>query len=187
MASATENKIRVRELEFVPFLSETELRTRVAELGAALNAQLAENGRPVFVIMLNGAFVFAADLVRASRLGGEICFVRTSSYDGTASTGEIRILLAPEPALIADRDVILVEDIVDSGYTMHTFLPILRQLGPRSVTLVTLLHKPEATKKEVPIDLIGFSIPDSFVVGYGLDYNGHGRQLPAIYQLAQDF
>ena len=187
MATAKRTEVRVRELTFVSFIGEEELRVRVEELGAALREKLGDASTPTFLVMLNGAFIFAADLVRASRLAGEIAFVRTKSYAGTASTGEVRVLLAPEPALIRDRDVILVEDIVDSGYTMQAFLPRLRELGPRSVTLVTLLHKPTATQVAIPIDLVGFSIPDRFVVGYGLDYNGHGRQLPAIYQLAQDY
>ena len=187
MDSAENKSVRVRELEFVPFLSEAELRARVTELGQALHERLAADGDPVFVVMLNGAFIFAADLVRASGLGGEVTFVRTRSYAGTATTGTVELLLAPEPALIRGKDVVLIEDIVDSGYTMQAFLPQLRALEPRSVTLVTLLHKPTATKVAVDIDLVGFAIPDKFVVGYGLDYNGHGRQLGGIYRLGEGY
>lgn len=180
------DRIQLHELTFRPFITETELRERVNALGADLRARLG-NAAPCFVVMLKGAFVFAADLMRAAGLGGEVCFVRTSSYAGTESAGKVNLLVAPEPGLIKDRDVVLVEDIVDSGLTMQAFLPILKDLGPRSVTLVTLLHKPDAQQVPVTIDLIGFSIPSKFVVGYGLDYDGLGRHLPALYQLDEQY
>lgn len=180
-------RIQLHERYFRPFLAQEELQQRVQDLGDSLHERLAERGEPSFLVMLKGAFVFAADLVRASRLVGEVCFVRTSSYSGTESRGAVKLLLPPEEPLVRDKDVVLIEDIIDSGFTMQAFLPILWGLGPRSVTLVTLLHKPEAQRVEVPIDLVGFSIPEKFVVGYGLDYDGLGRQLPAIYQLDEDY
>lgn len=179
-------RVRLHDKAFVPFLSREEINERVTQLGQELHHRLA-GGQPTFLIMLKGAFIFAADLIRASRLNGEIDFVRTSSYHGTETEGKIRLHLAPQPELIAGRDVILIEDIVDSGYTMQAFLPELEALNPKSITLVTLLHKPEAQVVPVKTDLVGFVIPPRFVVGYGLDYNGLGRQLPAIFQLAQDF
>lgn len=169
---------------FVPYLSEGMIATRVRELGHELQHRLSR-GRPTFVVMLKGAFIFAADLVRASRLNGEVCMVRTSSYHGMETDGKVRLHLAPEPELIAGRDVILIEDIVDSGLTMQAFLPELEKYGPESITLVTLLHKPEAAQVDIKPDLVGFVIPPEFVVGYGLDYDGLGRQLPAIYRLAE--
>lgn len=178
--------VQVNELTFEPYLSETQIQERVNELGQSLREQLGD-ARPVFLVMLKGAFIFAADLIRASGLGGEIDFVRTSSYVGTVSSREIKLLLPPTPALIKDRDVVLIEDIIDSGYTMQTFLPILEELGPKSVTLVSLLHKPDAQKVPVKINYIGFSIPSKFVVGYGLDYNGQGRQLKGIFRLSEEF
>lgn len=180
------DRILLHERYFRPFLSATEIATRVDEMGNELGQKLV-GGRVCFVIMLRGAFIFAADLLRSSELGGEICFVRTSSYSGTSTKGTVKLLLAPEEALIRDRDIVVVEDIIDSGYTMQAFLPVLQDLGPRSITLVSLLHKPDAQRVEVPIDLIGFSIPNKFVVGYGLDYDGLGRHLPAIYQLDEDY
>ncbi|WP_116105871.1 hypoxanthine phosphoribosyltransferase [Lewinella sp. IMCC34191] len=178
--------IRLHELRFRPFLTEERIKQRVEELGKTLSERLG-NEEVTFVVMLKGAYIFAADLMRASGLGGEVCFVRTSSYSGTESAGRVNLILAPEPDLIRDRDIVLVEDIVDSGLTMQAFLPILEDLGPRSITLVTLLHKPEAQRVDVPIDLVGFTIPTKFVVGYGLDYDGLGRQLPAIYQLDESY
>lgn len=186
MASVKPDHVQLHELTFKPFLSAELIDERVRELGQELGFRLT-NGQPTFLVMLKGAFVFAADLIRASRLNGEIGFVRTQSYHGTESTGDVRLHLAPEPELVTDRDVVLIEDIVDSGYTMQAFLPKLRELNPKSITLVTLLHKPEAQQVEVPIDLAGFVIEPKFVVGYGLDYDGLGRQLPAIYQLAEEY
>ena len=178
--------IRLHEHSFKPFLSPGDIQRRVIELGQELSFRLS-GGQPSFLIMLKGAFIFAADLIRASRLNGEIGFVRTQSYRGTESSGDVRLHIAPEPALVTGRDVVLIEDIVDSGYTMQAFLPTLKELNPTSVTLVTLLHKPEAQQVEVPIDLTGFVIEPKFVVGYGLDYDGLGRQLPGIYQLAETY
>ncbi|SEQ72227.1 hypoxanthine phosphoribosyltransferase [Neolewinella agarilytica] len=187
MASADPLKrVQLHDKEFVPFLTHEDIHERVKQLGQELHHRLA-GSQPTYLVMLKGAFVFAADLIRHSRLNGEVDFVRTSSYHGTETEGKIRMHLAPSPELVAGRDVVLIEDIVDSGYTMQAFLPELEALNPKSITLVTLLHKPESQVVPVNIDLVGFVIPPHFVVGYGLDYNGLGRQLPAIYQLAQDF
>ncbi|MEM9258020.1 MAG: phosphoribosyltransferase family protein [Bacteroidota bacterium] len=186
MASTKQDHIRLHELEFRPFLSKEDIDERVGQLGKELSHRL-QGGNPSFLVMLRGAFIFAADLIRASRLNGEIDFVRASSYRGTETAGQVDLHLAPDPELVRDRDVILIEDIVDSGHTMEAFLPELQKLGPKSITLVTLLHKPEAQQVAVPIDLIGFVIPPKFVVGYGLDYDGLGRQLPAIYQLVENY
>lgn len=178
--------MRLHEHTFVPYLSAAQIQERVTQLGQELSLRLA-GGDPSFLVMLRGAFIFAADLVRASRLNGEIGFVRTSSYHGTQSSGEVRMHLPPDPKLVTGKDVVLIEDIVDSGRTMEAFLPELEALKPKSITLVTLLHKPEAQLVDLKIDLVGFVIPPKFVVGYGLDYDGAGRQLPAIYQLSEDF
>ena len=186
MASGNNDHIELYGRPFAPYISAEKIRERVAELGRELDERLG-GGAPTYVVMLKGAFVFAADLIRASRLNGEICMVRTSSYHGTETEGKVRLHLAPEPELITDRDVILIEDIVDSGLTMQAFLPELKKHGPKSITLVTLLHKPEAARVDIQPDLTGFVIPPKFVVGYGLDYDGLGRQLPAIYQLAEEY
>ncbi len=183
---SSRKSVELHELSFELFLSEPQIQARVRAIGQQLAADLAGQ-QPVFLVMLKGAFIFAADLIRASGLSGEVDFVRTSSYVGTVSSREIKLLLAPTPALIKGRDVVLIEDIVDSGYTMQTFLPQLAALFPASIRLVTLLHKPDAQKVAVPIDYVGFSIPNKFVVGYGLDYNGLGRELPAIYQLRETY
>lgn len=184
-ASAPEN-IRLHEHTFRPYLSEIVIRDRVLELGKQLRDEL-EGERITFMVMLRGAFVFAADLIRASAIPGEISFVRTSSYHGDRTTGTVDLILPPEAESVRGRDIILIEDIVDSGYTMQAFLPVLTSMEARSVKLVTLLHKPEAQRVPVAIDYTGFEIPTKFVVGYGLDYDGLGRELPAIYQLDESY
>lgn len=186
MASAKPERIRLHELSFRPFLTKEEIEKRVAQLGRELAHRL-KGGDPSFMVMLRGAFIFAADLIRASGMDGEISFVRTSSYHGTETDGKVRMHLAPEASAVRGKDVVLVEDIVDSGQTMQAFLPELEALNPKSITLVTLLHKPEAQRAEVDIALTGFVIPPKFVVGYGLDYDGRGRHLAGIWQLAEDF
>ncbi|PHI20635.1 hypoxanthine phosphoribosyltransferase [Lewinellaceae bacterium SD302] len=174
--------IQLHQLRFHTYINSEDIQKRVQEIGGELREKLAGT-RPVFLVMLKGAFVFAADLIRAAELDAEVDFVRTSSYVGTVSSREIKLLLPPDPELVRDRHVVLVEDIVDSGYTMQHFLPKLHELEPASVTLVTLLHKPEASKVPVKIDHVGFSIPNKFIVGYGMDYDGLGRQLAGIYQV----
>lgn len=187
MDSTDNNKIiQLHQLRFHTYINSKKIEKRVNELGRELHEKL-NNTRPVFLVMLKGAFVFAADLIRSSGLNAEVDFVRTSSYIGTESSRTVKLLLAPDPHLVKGRHIVLVEDIIDSGYTMQHFLPKLQALQPASVTLVTLLHKPDAAKVAIDIDHVGFSIPDKFVVGYGLDYDGLGRQLPDIYQVVENF
>jgi hypoxanthine phosphoribosyltransferase len=186
MAYDNSDRIQLHELRFRPFLSADEIQQRVTQMGKELRERL-EGKDLSYLVMLKGAFMFSADLLRATGLNGEVCFVRTSSYQGTESGGTVRMHLAPEPELVKNRDVVLIEDIVDSGLTMQAFLPELEKLGPKSITLVTLLHKPEAQQVPLTVDLVGFTIPPKFVVGYGLDYDGLGRQLPAIFQLDESY
>jgi hypoxanthine phosphoribosyltransferase len=178
------NDIQLHDLKFQPFLSAQQIQQRVKELSAQLNQEFSDK-KPVFLVMLKGAFVFATDLVRAFHQPSEVSFVRTQSYIGTQSSHEVKVLLGPTPEEVYNRHVIIIEDIVDSGRTMHRFLPILKAQQPRSITLVTLLFKPDMLVEEVKIDYVGFTIPPKFVVGYGLDYDGLGRNLPEIYQLKQ--
>lgn len=162
-------------------LSETQVQARVRELGAAITQRYAGQ-RPLLLGVLNGAFVFAADLARACDLDCEVSFIKLSSYKGTASTGEVQTRIGLE-ASVEGRHIIVVEDIVDSGHTLATFLPDLERLGPASVAVATLLFKPDSLQHSLRLDFVGFEIPPRFVVGYGLDYDGLGRNLPAIYEL----
>ena len=175
--------VQVHDLSFRLLLSPEQIQTKVNELGKALTADF-KGKNPLLIGILNGAFIFAADLMRACAMDCEISFVRLSSYKGTASTGEIATLIGLKRA-IQGRHVIIVEDIVDTGTTLHHFLPDLKELQPASLSLLTLLLKPDALKYPIPIDYVGFEIPKLFVVGYGLDYEELGRNLKGIYQLYQ--
>lgn len=174
--------IQLHELRFEPLYSETTVSDRVRALGESLTETYAGKC-PVFLVVLNGAFVFAADLVRAVKTDCEVQFVKLRSYSGIASTGHVQVDLAPVESL-ADRHVVVVEDIVDSGETLFRFLPLVRAQNPASLAVCTLLSKPEALVHELTLDYSGFDIPNDFVAGYGLDYNGLGRNLPGIWRLA---
>jgi len=174
--------IDLHDLTFEPFIESPEIARRVEEMGHQISEKYTGQ-RPLFLSVLNGAFVFAADLLRACDLECELAFVRLASYEGTGSSGNVKTVLGLDIP-IKGRPVIVVEDIVDSGRTLHHFMAYLQKMKPASIALATLLHKPSALKFPVKIDYLGFEIPDKFVVGYGLDYDGLGRNLKDIYQLA---
>ncbi len=176
-----EERIRVHDLYFKSYLPAERIQARVAEIGQQLSEKY-QGRHPLFIGILNGAFVFAADLVRTLPFDCEIQFVRLSSYAGTQSTGQVKTLLGMDRD-ITQRPVIIVEDIVDTGRTLYQFKRDLLKLEPRSVEIVSLLFKPEALEFPLEVDYIGFSVPPRFLIGYGLDYNGLGRNLPGIYQL----
>ncbi|MEZ4984580.1 MAG: hypoxanthine phosphoribosyltransferase [Saprospiraceae bacterium] len=177
--------ITLKDLSFTPYLSEEQIRQRVQEMGQELKELYADR-TPLFLVMLNGAFLFGSDLVRAFKGDAEISFVRARSYAGTASTHQVEMVVGPSAAEIQGRHIIIVEDIVDSGLTMSHFLPLLQSHQPASIFLATLLLKPDMLVNEIPIDMVGFEIPPKFVVGYGLDYDGLGRNLDCIYQLVSE-
>lgn len=178
-----ENTIKVHDLTFCPFITADQIKDKVKDLGNQI-AQDYQGKNPIFIGLLNGAFIFLADLVRASNVDSEIAFAKISSYSGTTSTGKIDLQLDLKVD-IANRHIILVEDIIDTGRTMHYYLPHLNKQRPASIDIATLLVKPSAMEYQIDIKYIGFEIPDKFVIGYGLDYNELGRNLPAIYQLVQ--
>lgn len=173
--------ITAHDLQFELFITAEQIRERIREMGAALTEQY--NGQmPLFVSILNGAFIFTADLVRACEMDCEVSFVKIASYHGLQSVGKTRTLIGLEHD-VTDRAVIVVEDIVDSGRTLSELIPNLEAQSPRSLEIVTLFHKPTATAYPLRLPHIGFSIPDKFIIGYGLDYDGLGRNLPDVYQL----
>lgn len=177
--------IKVHDLVFKPFLDAATIQRRVRAMGDEI-ARDYKGRKPLFLVMLKGAAIFGADLVRSCDIECELSFVRLSSYKGTSSTGEVQTQLPPDPDEIRHRDIILVEDIVDSGHTLSRFLPLLQEMQPRSVAIASLLFKPDMLQHTgITIDYLGFSIPPEFVVGYGLDYDGLGRNLPEIYTLAE--
>lgn len=178
------DEVKVLDLKFVPFLSKETLQARIKEMADELNEKLAGEN-PIFICILNGSFLFATDLFRQINLDSEITFVKLASYSGTSSTGKVLTLLGLDVELY-NRTVVIVEDIIDTGKTMSTFLPELAKKGPKKVIISSLLVKPEALEHELDIDQVGFEIDNRFVVGYGLDYNGLGRNFDAIYQLKED-
>lgn len=176
--------VNLHDKTFQIFISEEDIQRRVSELGSALRMKY-EGKRPLFISVLNGAFIFAADLVRAYQEECEVAFVRLSSYEGTSSTGNVMTILGLDVETVRDREVIILEDIIDSGKTLNEFSKTLHSYEPASLAIVTCFFKPDALQFQVPIDLVGFKIPTKFIVGYGLDYDGLGRNLPAIYQLKE--
>ena len=136
----------------------------------------------MFIAILNGSFIFASDLFKSISIEAEICFIKLASYKGTKSSGQVITAIGLDTDII-DRHVIILEDIVDTGKTLSEFLPQLHHQQPASLAIAALLHKPEATVYPIKIDYLGFSIPNKFVLGYGLDYDGLGRNIKEIYQL----
>lgn len=175
--------IQIHDLSFVPYIKKETILERVTEIGKALKEEFGDK-KPVFLAILNGSFVFMSDLARACDFDHEVSFIKLTSYEGTTSTGKVTTQIGLQEDL-TDRDVIIVEDIVDTGTTIYTFLPTLKESNPRSISVVTLLSKPTALIYPLKMGHIGFEIPNKFVVGYGLDYNGLGRNLDSIYQLKQ--
>lgn len=171
--------VSIHDLAFTPLLSEQQVQNRVRELGEALTERYGGQN-PLFISILSGAFVFAADLIRAFKSNCEVGFVKLSSYRGTQSTGAIQTVMGLEKE-IAGRHLIVVEDIIDTGRTLHFFLDQLRRQNPASICTVAFLRKPDAVEFPVEVDFVGFDIENKFVVGYGLDYESLGRNLPGIY------
>lgn len=173
--------IKVHDKEFVPYLTSLEIDGQVKRVADEINRDYSGK-RPLFIAILNGAFIFAADLFKKIHVESEICFIKLASYKGVRSTGKVITAIGLD-AEIYGRDVIIVEDIVDTGKTLSQFLPQLTHQHPSSLKIAALLHKPEAMVHPIHIDYLGFTIPNKFVVGYGLDYDGLGRNIKEIYQL----
>lgn len=178
----TDFMVTILDKTFVPFICRSEIESRIAELATQISKDY-EGRCPFFIVVLNGAFLFATELVKNIPLNCEISFVKLSSYAQTQSTGKVREIIGLEEK-IAGRDVIIIEDIVDTGLTMAQLLTQVHAQLPQSVAVATLLHKPEALQTPVDLQYVGFEIQNRFVVGYGLDYDGIGRNLDALYVLA---
>jgi hypoxanthine phosphoribosyltransferase len=173
--------IKVKDKSFILFLDEKTIQKRITELGFEISRDF-ESKNPVIVGVLNGSFMFLSDLSKKITIEAEVTFIKISSYSGESSTGKVKNLIGLDSKL-EGRHVIVVEDIVDTGLSMQHLTQQLLEINPASISLVTLLYKPEALKYNIPLDYVGFEIPNKFVVGYGLDYDGFGRNIPEIYQL----
>ena len=172
----------VKDRSFRVFIREEDILHRVQVLAQEIDRDYAGNP-PVLIAVLNGAFVFTADLVRCLSIPAEVTFIKVKSYQKFQSTGRHKEHIGLEVP-ISDRSVIIVEDIVDSGNTMRYLLEQFAKQRPRSLATASLLFKPAAITHEIKLDYVGFEIPNDFVVGYGLDYDGYGRNLRSIYTLA---
>lgn len=174
-------KIHIKDKTFRPYISGEKIARAVDRVARCIREDVRqEEGTPLFVVMLNGAFMFASDLLRAIDVPCEVAFMRMKSYQGTASTGTVD-LLQDMHAEISGRTVIVIEDIVDTGATMHALLEHLQRRRPKCVKIASLLFKPESLQYDVPVDYVAFEIPRDFIVGYGLDYDEEGRNLKDIY------
>jgi len=173
--------ITILDKQFVPYLSTEEIQEKVAILAKQFNEEYADK-KPLFLSVLNGSFLFTADLFKKLTIDAEVCFVKLASYKGVSSTGNVITAIGLDTNL-KDRHVIILEDIIDTGKTLHHFLPQLQSLQVASLKIAVLLNKTEALAYPVKVDYACFDIPNKFVVGYGLDYDGFGRNYDAIYQL----
>ena len=173
--------VKVHDKSFDTYLSEEMILSRIKEMAAVINKDYSGK-RPFFIAILNGSFMFASDLFKQLNIDAELCFIKLASYKGMKSSGNVVTSIGLDDDLYG-KDVVIVEDIVDTGKTLHNFLPRLQHQQPRSLKIATLLHKSAATQYHLTLDYIGFDIPDKFVVGYGLDYDGLGRNFKEIYQL----
>jgi hypoxanthine phosphoribosyltransferase len=176
--------IEVHNKKFTPYISVQEISEQIGKLAADLNRDYAGK-KPLFIAILNGSFMFASDLFKELTIEAEICFIKLASYKGTKSTGNVITSIGLDEPLTG-RHVVIIEDIVDTGKTLHEFLPQLFNQQPASLKIAALLHKPEALKHPIKIDYLGFNVPNKFLLGYGLDFDGLGRNLREIYRLVED-
>ncbi len=176
-------QIQVFDKTFEPYITATQINEQIKKIAAQLNIDYAGK-RPLFIAILNGSFMFASDLFKELTIDAEICFIKLASYKGTKSTGNVITSIGLDIPL-TDRHLIIVEDIVDTGKTLDAFLPQLINQQPVTLKIAALLHKPEALQFPVTIDYLGFEVPNKFLLGYGLDYDGLGRNLKEIYKLVE--
>ena len=178
------SQVTVHDKSFELFIAQKEIFKQVELLGDVISNDYKDK-KPLFLGVLNGAFMFASDLMKHITIPAEISFIKVASYQGMSSQGQTKELLGLNME-VKDRHLLVIEDIVDSGITMEGIINNLKSKGAASIEVVSLLVKPECLKKDIDVKYLGFEIPEKFVVGYGLDYDGLGRNLKDIYQLKQD-
>lgn len=175
--------VKILGKEFTELIAAEEIEKRIVEMAEEINCDYA--GKDViFLGILNGAFLFAADLFKKITLDARISFVKLASYQGTNTTGLVKELIGWNED-IKGKDIVVLEDIVDTGTTLERILDEVKIRKAGSVKVATLLLKPEAFRKNITVDYVGFRIPDSYVAGYGLDYEGYGRNLPSVYKIVE--
>ncbi len=176
--------VQILDKKFSLSTPESVIQDAIKRIGDALNKDLADKD-PFFICVLNGAFMFAADLMKLMNFPCQISFVKLSSYEGLYSSEKIKEIIGLNESVV-DRNVVIVEDIVDTGLTMERLLHSLGTKGPKSIKTVTLLLKPDALQRDIKIDYVALEVPNDFIVGYGLDYNGYGRNLRAFYTVVNE-
>lgn len=175
--------IRIKDKQFKTFITEEQILKEVARVGEEINRDLAD-ANPLFVSVLNGSFMFTADLMKHVSVPCEISFVKLASYAGTSSTGKVKELVGLNDD-ITGRTIVIVEDIIDTGLTMERLIETLKARNPKEIRIATLLVKPYKLKVDLDINYIAMSIPNDFIVGYGLDYDGLGRNYRDIYTVIE--
>lgn len=175
---------KLKDKNFTKYILSDEIQTKVAELSEKINTELAGKN-PVFIVVLNGAFIFASDLLKRITMDCEIAFVKLSSYQGTQSSGVVQQIIGLDLD-IKGRTIVVIEDIIDTGLTLDRFLKTLREMEPAEVKVAACLLKPDAFDKKFDIDYLCFSIPNDFIVGYGLDYDGLGRNSQDIFKIVEE-
>lgn len=173
--------IKVLDKEFKLYIKQEEIEAVIKDIANQINEDY-KGKSPIFLVLLNGAFMFASQLLKELTLDCETSFVKYASYNGTQSTGNVKELIGLNSSL-EGRDIVIIEDIIDSGYTMKCILKKLEDLKVASVKIATMLFKPNAFKFDYKVDYIGMNIGNEFIVGYGLDYNEHGRNYGSIYKV----
>ncbi len=173
--------IHVHDKDFEPYISADKINEQVKRVATEINADY-KGRKPLFIAILNGSFMFAADLFKEITVEAEICFIKLASYKGIKSSGQVITAIGLDVDLVG-REIIILEDIVDTGNTLSKFLPQIYHHNPASLKIAALLHKPEAMIHQIKIDYLGFTVPNKFLLGYGLDYDGLGRNIKEIYQL----
>jgi hypoxanthine phosphoribosyltransferase len=174
-------RIKLLDKEFEIAIPASDIKGAIWKIADKINEDLKDKN-PVMVCILNGSFMFAADLLKLIKFPCQISFVKLASYEGISSSGQVKELIGVNEEL-AGRAVVLLEDIVDSGITVKKCINQVKNAGAKEVIVATLLYKPDAMKEDIKIDYVGMEIPNDFIVGYGLDYNGYGRNLPDIYRI----
>jgi hypoxanthine phosphoribosyltransferase len=175
------NTIQILDKKFSLSIPSAEIQLKTDEIARNINSDL-KGRKIVFIVVLNGAFMFASDLYKQIKLESCISFLKLASYSGTSSNGKVKQLIGLNESL-KNKTVVLVEDIIDTGHTLDAIINQLKQHGPAEIKIASLLHKPDAYQYHYKIDYLGFNIPNRFIVGYGLDYEGFGRNLNSIYTL----
>ncbi|MFT4222400.1 hypoxanthine phosphoribosyltransferase [Dysgonomonas sp.] len=173
--------VKIKDKEFELFLTQEVIENAIDKVAEQLNKDMAGKD-PLFVCVLNGSFIYAAELMKRVTIPCEVSFVKVSSYKGVTSTGKLKEIYGLEED-IKDRTVVIVEDIVDTGHTMALMLEQLSCDEPKEIFVSTLLLKPDALQQQVQLDYVALEIPNDFIVGYGLDYDGYGRNLSDIYKI----